>query len=170
MPGTTQLTTTDGSTDGSKLRYCWLKTAPGADGRGDGGGSEGGSGGEGHGRGGLTAALATVTAAGRSAAAGCSSDSGCSLNGACRAGVCQCDPPWSGESCGVLGMEPAPPGGAYGYGEEFATTSWGGNVLTHGGKFHLYVTEIAGKRCGLGRWKNQSTVVHAVSDRVEGPW
>lgn len=104
------------------------------------------------------------------ARASCTEDTDCSLNGACKASVCACDAPWSGVTCGVLDVKPAAPGGAYGYGEKFATTSWGGNVLQHGGKAHLYVTEIAGKRCGLDGWGNQSTVVHAVSDSIGGPY
>ena len=106
----------------------------------------------------------------RASSRGCSGAKDCSLNGDCKAGACACDPPWSGPSCGLLGTKPTPPGGAYRFGEKFATTSWGGNVLHAESKYHLYVTVIGGSRCGLGRWGNQSTVVHAVSDSVDGPF
>lgn len=60
----------------------------------------------------VTAATERVAAI---APATCTSDLDCSLNGACGSGrACQCDPPWSGPTCGVLGMAPAPLGGAYG--------------------------------------------------------
>lgn len=32
----------------------------------------------------------------------CTSNLDCSLNGICSGGVCVCDKPWKGESCGVL--------------------------------------------------------------------
>lgn len=103
-------------------------------------------------------------------AVACSTSMDCSLNGACTNGSCQCDAPWSGASCGILDIAPAAPGGAYGFGTPWAVTSWGGNVLANAGKYHLYVTEIAGARCGLGRWGNQSTVAHAVADSIDGPY
>ena len=41
---------------------------------------------------------------GTSAVVGCASDLDCSLNGLCDAGtgLCICDKPWSGETCGIL--------------------------------------------------------------------
>lgn len=114
--------------------------------------------------------LLVVSSTATAVAADCSSAMDCSLNGDCLSGSCKCDAPWSGSSCGILGIAPAAPGGAYGFGTPWGVTSWGGNVLSHAGKYHLYVTDIAGERCGLGRWQNQSTVTHGVSDTVDGPY
>ncbi len=94
----------------------------------------------------------------------CVKSSDCSLNGACLLnGTCKCDAPWHGLTCGLLGFEATPPGGAYGYGSPFAVTSWGGNSIKHNGTWHGYFTEIGGARCGLGEWTRQSTVVHGIS-------
>lgn len=54
-------------------------------------------------------------------AIGCSTAMDCSLNGECDAGVCQCDVPWHGVSCGLLEVLPvnkmAQPGASiYGWG------------------------------------------------------
>eukprot|EP01044_Picomonas_judraskeda_P013481 COSAG03_NODE_2042_length_3192_cov_1.691238_3_plen_425_part_00 len=100
----------------------------------------------------------------------CSSDHDCSLNGVCTASACACDTPWAGKSCATLEFEPAPLGGMYGFGEPFATTSWGGNALEDGGLWHLFVTEIAGAGCGLHAWTHSSTVVHATAKLPEGPY
>ena len=59
--------------------------------------------------------------------------------------------------------------GVYGFGQPFAVTSWGGNAIQHGGEYHLYVTEITGKTCGLNQWQHQSTVTHATSPTALGP-
>jgi hypothetical protein len=103
---------------------------------------------------------------------GCVSD--CSENGLCGVdGKCVCDPGWrSSPDCSTLTLGPAAAGGVYGYGSPFQTTSWGGNsVLDNStGVHHLYVTEIAGKGCGLHEWQGQSTVVHATSSSELGPY
>ena len=102
---------------------------------------------------------------------GCVNDASCSLNGAClHNGSCACDAPWHGETCGLLQFKPTPPGGAYGFGEQFAVTSWGGNAIEHNGTWHGFFTEIGGTRCGLDRWTNQSTVVHAIASTAGGPY
>jgi hypothetical protein len=49
-------------------------------------------------------------------------------------------------------------------------TSWGGNAIRRGDTWHLYVTEMAGAKCGLHVWGTQSTVVHAVSPNATGPY
>jgi hypothetical protein len=41
-------------------------------------------------------------ASGAVSQAQCSSDLDCSLNGHCTGGLCQCDKPWTGVSCGEL--------------------------------------------------------------------
>lgn len=58
----------------------------------------------------------------------------------------------------------------YGFGKPFAVTSWGGNAILDNGEFHLFVTEIQGKTCGLGLWQHQSTVTHATSATALGPY
>lgn len=98
---------------------------------------------------------------------GCASDLDCSLNGLCgEDGLCACDVPWSGETCGLLVMEPAAPGGLYGFDPN--VTSWGGNVLEgDDGLFHLFVSEIDG---GLASWTQKSQCVHATSANIQGPF
>ena len=41
-------------------------------------------------------------ASGAVSQAQCSSDLDCSLNGHCMGGLCRCDKPWTGVSCGEL--------------------------------------------------------------------
>ena len=88
----------------------------------------------------------------------CTSAADCSLNGVCEHGRCVCDPPWDSASqqCGVLSFLPLErPGAAYGYAPN--VTSWGGSPVFGGEKpagdsrWHLFVSEIAGKGCGLAR-------------------
>jgi hypothetical protein len=102
----------------------------------------------------------------------CSSDLDCSLNGVCGAGgACACDTPWAGDACELLlrGATRVTGGGIYGYDPNI--TSWGGNVIRDAdGTFHLYASEMAGRDCGLHVWYDQSTVVHATADNVEGPY
>jgi hypothetical protein len=107
---------------------------------------------------------------------GCVIDLDCSLNGVCSSGLCACDPGWGGSACELLVLGAAPAGGAYGYGAPFATTSWGGNAILHpksaggDGLWHLFVTEIAGKGCGLHGWSSASTVRHATAAHPAGPY
>lgn len=84
---------------------------------------------------------------GLSGSDGCTSDEACSLNGVCQNGACVCDIPWIGQSCGQLAFRPTPPGGAFGFGKPWATTSWGGNAVYQNSTrlWHLYVTEIQGE-------------------------
>ena len=107
----------------------------------------------------------------------CSTDLDCSLNGVCTDQRCLCDLPWGEEGCGVLLFSPLPrPSSAYGYHPN--VTSWGGNAVFGGsetaetgdGKWHLFVSEIAGEHCGLTRWNSNSRVVHAEAEAVEGPY
>ena len=124
----------------------------------------------------------------------CITDADCSLNGVCTNQRCVCDLPWGGPGCGVLLFSPLPrPSSAYGYHPN--VTSWGGNAVFGGvetstaaeasggattappatgqgadGKWHLFVSEIAGEHCGLTRWNSNSHVVHAEAEAVEGPY
>jgi hypothetical protein len=89
----------------------------------------------------------------------CTSDNDCSLNGACVQSsghrppfewLCDCDKGWTGDCCGKLDIDPTPTV-AYGYGGPTAppgTSSWGGGPpVFDGGKWHLFVSELAG-HCG----------------------
>lgn len=102
----------------------------------------------------------------------CTTNMNCSLNGVCNieTGLCSCDSPWSGTSCEKLLLKPAPMGGIYGFNGAFNVTSWGGNIIQSDSMWHLFVTDIGGKGCGLHAWQNQSRVVHATSKNVYGPY
>ncbi len=115
------------------------------------------------------------------ASSSCNSDWDCSLNGVCQGGVCKCDPAWDdGLNCSKLQslavtVPTAPscnqPGCAY-HGDPSANTSttWGGSVLKgHDGKYHMYVSEMA-NHCGLGDWRTNSFIAHAVADTPLGPF
>ena len=101
----------------------------------------------------------------------------CSLNGEVRDGACKCDSGWVGETCGTLDLLPVsaeqqgngstkglvyPPPAAL-------MSSWGGGIVSQGGLFHLYVSEMGG-HCGLESWCGNSLIRHAVSDNLVGPY
>jgi hypothetical protein len=48
-------------------------------------------------------------------------------------------------------------------------SSWGGNIIASGGKFHMYVNAIS-NQCLLESWAENSRIDHVVSDTVEGPY
>lgn len=98
----------------------------------------------------------------------CTSDHDCSLNGVCSSvGACECDAPWSGDTCGVLITEPARAKGVYGYSPNIS--SWGGNIVADDeGLYHLYVAEMTAG--GLREWAHACQCVHAVSDVIGGPY
>lgn len=121
----------------------------------------------------LAAAAATAAAAGAAMGAACASDMDCSLNGLCRhqQGVCCCDAGWESDDCGVLKLGRTLDN-AIGSGRIYPppasnTSSWGGGVVEYGGKYHLYVSEMAG-HCGLGTWATNSFIRHATADTVDG--
>ena len=47
--------------------------------------------------------------------------------------------------------------------------SWGGSVITHGGKFHLFAAAFV-EGCGLSAWETNSQTIHAVADNPLGPF
>lgn len=105
----------------------------------------------------------------------CSEDSDCSLNGVCSAGVCECDIPWEGPSCAVLGLLPAKPHAGYGQVTgPMNVSSWGGSIIRgegeDNGTWHMIVSEMVGYRCGLHVWQSQSSIVHATATSPEGPY
>jgi hypothetical protein len=106
-------------------------------------------------------------------ASSCATDLECSLNGICdtTSGVCACDKPWIGDSCGQLSISASTnPGPAYGGATPFDVTTWGGNAIEQNGTWHAYFTELVGDGCGLHAWKDQSTVTYAVSNDPLGPF
>eukprot|EP01050_Picozoa_sp_SAG11_P006274 SAG11_NODE_480_length_9107_cov_7.433171_2_plen_1065_part_00 len=101
----------------------------------------------------------------------CTSDMDCSLNGVCSAvGLCRCDQPWSGPSCGKLTFRPASLPGAAAYGLKPNVSSWGASPIQATGQWHIFVSEIAGRRCGLAKWSSQSRVAHATAPTAMGPY
>ena len=104
----------------------------------------------------------------------CTTDMECSLNGVCStSGACRCDQPWTGPTCGKLIFQPASRPGASAYGFMPNVTSWGASPLQDlaaNGQWHIFVSEIAGRGCGLTKWRSQSRVAHAVASSVMGPY
>ena len=102
----------------------------------------------------------------------CTTDMDCSLNGVCStAGLCRCDQPWSGPTCGKLTFRPASFPGAAAYGFKPNVTSWGASpIQAADGTWHIFVSEIAGRGCGLTKWRSQSRVAHATAPFAMGPY
>eukprot|EP00040_Diaphanoeca_grandis_P015747 m.80694 g.80694 ORF g.80694 m.80694 type:complete len:429 (-) comp25339_c0_seq3:104-1390(-) len=101
----------------------------------------------------------------------CSDDLGCSLNGGCYNGVCACTAPWTGSDCSVLEILPSDEKGGAIYGVSPNVSSWGGNIVVgKDGKFHLFVSEFAGKDCGMVSWLTNSQITHATSDTIDGTY
>lgn len=98
---------------------------------------------------------------------GCTSDLNCSLNGVCKKAKCECDAPWSGDSCAVMLRKSSQLGGMYGFSPN--VSSWGGNpVKADDGTYHLYVAEMAVG--GLKNWGSKSECTHAISANLSGPY
>ena len=99
----------------------------------------------------------------------------CSLGGVCTpAGICACDPAFTGPTCALLNLLPAPttPLWTSGAGSAgAATASWGGNVVFDDGdgKWHLFFAELL-YHCPLKLWGTNSVVSHAVGDSAMGPF
>jgi hypothetical protein len=75
------------------------------------------------------------------AAAACTVDLDCSLNGVCStAGACECDAPWTGPECGVLGLKKTPASGFSLYTESDPRNTWNGAIIRNAadGVYHLY--------------------------------
>lgn len=107
----------------------------------------------------------------------CASDEDCSLAGECDAatGTCVCDAWASGADCSLLALEAVDPARLGFLPREHST--WGGSVRRGGdGRWHMLASEIAcpagaqRTRCGLGGWKTDSRLVHAVSSDPAGPY
>ena len=104
-----------------------------------------------------------------SSADGCSTDLDCELNGVCLESVCQCDPEWTGPTCGKMLLGDGHV--VYG-GPDADYTSWGGGPPTYDrntGRWVFFVTEIA-DHCGLSEWKVRSTIVKTSGETPAGPF
>ena len=113
--------------------------------------------------------MRTNTAA---ATGACTSALNCSLFGDCRGGACVCDAGWGGPACATMQLLPVSFPQGYGMARSLqadVNTSWGGNVIASGGKYHMFVNSIA-NQCLLGSWMINSRIDHVVSDTVTGPY
>ena len=76
-----------------------------------------------------------------SAIASCGTNLDCSLNGVCGGGVCNCDKPWTGPSCGRLAYnKTTPKSGQSLFPINRTHNTWNGPIMgpTPDGKFHLF--------------------------------
>ena len=116
----------------------------------------------------LTAGVFAVAAF----ACGCTSDAECSLLGACRAGVCECRPPWGGEHCEQLLLKPTRDAAGLNLLPSANTSTWGGDVLQlpNGTWCMVYSEFLYG--CGVNSWLQNSVVRLAVSTTrsASGPY
>lgn len=98
----------------------------------------------------------------------CTSDASCQLNGKCESnGHCTCDPGWVGTNCSALQLGESRR--AY-TGRTSDTTTWGGRAVEgDDGKWHGFFTELT-QHCTLSAWTTNSEIVHAIADKVEGPY
>lgn len=92
----------------------------------------------------------------------------CSLNGVLDAkDDCDCDAPWSGPDCSTMNFNPVR--FPQGYGMEPNITSWGGNAIFDGQRYHLFVAVMT-NGCSLRAWTRNSRVDHATSFKITGPY
>lgn len=103
----------------------------------------------------------------------CLTDFDCSYNGQCGGGVCMCSQGWRGHFCQTLDLVPVDKL-KYGFlprdsrGEDLS--SWGGSVLGHRGKWHMWAARME-NYCGIGnanplRVFLQVAAGHVGADRV----
>ena len=102
-----------------------------------------------------------------SAAAACTSDFDCSLNGVCAAGACQCDQPWKGSSCGVLGFKTTPASAKDIYPSNMPANTWNGPIAgpDSDGNYHAFVPIYP-----KGKLFGAKTIKHGVSANITGPY
>ena len=90
----------------------------------------------------------------------------CFGNGECATGRCRCDAAWTGANCTTLDLAPAPANGAI---RRSGWSTWGGSPIRADGKIHVFASQMA-NHCPLGTWQNNSLVVHAIADKIAGPY
>jgi len=105
--------------------------------------------------------------------ASCSTSLDCWLNGDCSAGVCVCDPAWTGSSCNILAEQPAhqlwPPPDTLPSNISTLPSAWGSTIVQdETGIFHMYVEVV----CRFFTWMHiaGSVIVHATSQTIQGPY
>ena len=99
--------------------------------------------------------------------AACHTDWDCTLAGGCEGGVCVCDAAFTGANCTYFDMLPTP-GAAY---NQTNASSWGGRVNFDpvDAQWHLHASEFE-NGCGIDEWEPSSTIVHATSATMWGPY
>ena len=99
----------------------------------------------------------------------CGNDLDCSLNGRCSQGRCECDKPWSGDSCGTMRFRPV--SFPQGYGQSPNLTAWGGGAIYEAQTktYHAYVHALA-NGCPLACGPRASRIEHGVSKTITGPY
>ena len=103
-----------------------------------------------------------------SASVVCTSDWDCSLNGACGdSGICACNAPWTGSTCGELGFAVSATSAKDVFPASDTHNTWGGPMAgpDHRGLFHMYVPIYdKGQLFGAKRIK------HGVAASPSGPY
>jgi len=98
---------------------------------------------------------------------GCASDRDCSLNGVCSLEFeCKCDPPWSGESCGMLAYKSTPASGRSLYPDSDTHNTWNGALIRGAdGVFHMYNPLYPAGSLG-----GATTLMHGTASNITGPY
>jgi len=98
----------------------------------------------------------------------CTSDLDCSLNGVCSSGVCECDAPWTGTACGVLGYKTTPASGKSLYPESDPRNTWNGPIIrgADDGTYHLYTAIFPKGQLPCCT----TTLLHGTAANVTGPY
>jgi hypothetical protein len=105
---------------------------------------------------------------------GCRTDLECSLNGVCNAdtGICHCDRPWTGDSCGLLGFAAAAKDPVLPTFTSQTHFSWGGSIIKVSGAsnvttYHAFFAHWSDGKIG----GNSSVIVHGTSSAsITGPF
>lgn len=115
----------------------------------------------------LVSPLFFVLATATTIAGVCTTDLDCSLNGVCVAGgVCECDAPWKGPVCGVLGYKVTPASGRSLYRESDPRNTWNGAIIRGpDGVYHLYNPIYP-----VGMLGGTTTMLHGTAENVTGPY
>lgn len=99
----------------------------------------------------------------------CTTIHDCSLGGECVSSKCECDPWWRGEHCDLLNLANA---ASDKQGLQVPNYySWGGHALEdpNDGTYHGYFSFMC-RHATLGEWTTKSSIWHATSPQVEGPY